>query len=947
MPAVRHFLGWNEPLVETGSAWLIGAASDGGTCDLTDYLVVVASERGRRRLLERLVARAEAGALALIPPQIVTPGSLFSLLAPPQRPVADDLTALVARVAALRTAPLDQIQALVRCPPDAEDWTGWFALARELQGVHAEFSAGELTPADVAARCRTLSGDYCDAATWEAVDRLHDVYRAALDTIGRQDALEERQRVLAPGAPSTAWRVVLLGAPDLNAQVARFLRSETLRVIALVAAPETESAGFDSLGLLHPEYWASRPLRVEPEQWLVVDRPRDQAAAVVETLAGWAEEVSAAEVVVGLGDAALAPWVERALTSAGVRSRAAAGRSADHSAPAQLLAALADYLQQPDRPRWAALVRHPDLEVWLVRSLSAQGHPGAEDLLAGLDRYVEGCLPDRLGADWLERKETGLLRAACELLEGLLQSFRREPRPLPLWSEPVAAVLREIYGAQVLDPQRREEAALTEALVAVAGALRAQALLPPALSPQLDGAAALAFTVQRLAEVVLPHPPDAAAVELVGWLELPNDDARTVVVTGFNEGLIPEAVNGDALLPNSLRRVLGLVDNERRYARDALTLWGLLAGRTRLRIISGRQGSEGAPLAPSRLLLADDAVLAKRVREFYAPAEDAASLPRLLLPAGKALRLEVPLPESAPCLERLAVTGFRDYLACPYRFYLRHVLRLDSPDDTQPELDGGLFGNLAHETLARGGLAGGLAGDNPTAIEGALCDTLVSVTRSLLGNNLSPVVQLQLRHLGRRLARFAGWQAEQAREGWETVYWEQRVETRLQVDGQPFTVKARIDRIDRHPSEGWRVIDYKTGDGMSTPEAAHRATRDGKKVWIDLQLPLYRRLAAALQLPTEGLELAYVLLPQAATPKPLQVARWSAAELDEAEGVAEQVIRDLRASRFWPPAGEPPTYPDGLGAICQDRCPPNRRRLAKPPEQLLPPPTTISVSETC
>ena len=59
----------------------------------------------------------------------------------------------------------------------------------------------------------------------------------------------------------------------------------------------------------------------------------------------------------------------------------------------------------------------------------------------------------------------------------------------------------------------------------------------------------------------IPPPADAAAIELLGWLELPWDDASALIITGLNEGIVPKSRRGDMFLPDALRRRLHLEDN--------------------------------------------------------------------------------------------------------------------------------------------------------------------------------------------------------------------------------------------------------------------------------------------------------------------------------------------------------------------------------------------------
>src|SRR5690606_38063570 len=103
--------------------------------------------------------------------------------------------------------------------------------------------------------------------------------------------------------------------------------------------------------------------------------------------------------------------------------------------------------------------------------------------------------------------------------------------------------------------------------------------LPESLGPVVSGRLALRLTLDQLAVQRVPPPRDDAAVELLGWLELPLDDAPVLVITSFNEPYVPSSLDADLFLPNRLRQRLGVLDNERRCARDAYALNSMLASR--------------------------------------------------------------------------------------------------------------------------------------------------------------------------------------------------------------------------------------------------------------------------------------------------------------------------------------------------------------------------------
>ena len=179
-----------------------------------------------------------------------------------------------------------------------------------------------------------------------------------------------------------------------------------------------------------------------------------------------------------------------------------------------------------------------------------------------------------------------------------------------------------------------------------------------------------------------------------------------------------------------------------------------------------------------------------------------------------------------------------------------------------------------------------------------------------------------------RLSAFSEWQARRAAAGWRIWFSENsdKKEKTLTVpfdaDGEAFTLRGRIDRIDYHADlRILSVLDYKTADAGLAPDKTHR--RSGQ--WIDLQLPLYRHLldAPTFKLPRPRTELAkielgYILLPKDSGGVMHALAGWDEDTLESADEVARAVIADLRAEKFWPPKLPPPVFSEDVAAICQD-----------------------------
>ena len=130
-------------------------------------------------------------------------------------------------------------------------------------------------------------------------------------------------------------------------------------------------------------------------------------------------------------------------------------------------------------------------------------------------------------------------------------------------------------------------------------------------------------------------------------------------------------------------------------------------------------------------------------------------------------------------------------------------------------------------------------------------------------------------------------------------------------------VSGRIDRIDRHRETGQiRILDYKTSDRVTLPEAAHLgpATPDisayakiivnGKeKRWIDLQLPFYLILLANEIDFGDNVELGYFNLPKAINDTGITIwENFREEQLESARHCAQSIIEDILNQRFWPPA---------------------------------------------
>jgi len=343
----------------------------------------------------------------------------------------------------------------------------------------------------------------------------------------------------------------------------------------------------------------------------------------------------------------------------------------------------------------------------------------------------------------------------------------------------------------------------------------------------------------------------------------------------------------------------------------------------RLDVLVGKNSAAGEPLRPSRLLLlCPDEELPGRVRHlFRAPAPAGPPLPWT-----RAWTLTPPVRAST---KRISVTALRNWLECPFRFYLQRVLHMEEVDPAKSEMDQLDFGNLCHAALEAMGLDPVLtACTDPKLLRDFLVAEIDRQVRKKFGDQLSLPLVVQLESARQRLGWLAEVQAAEQAAGWRIV----AVEKKITVLIEGFEVVAKIDRIDRHQSTGAvRVLDYKTSDRAVDPADAHLSSPskrrpsplwaqveyEGKaKVWKDLQLPLYLHALAA-EYPTLQ-ECGYFNLPKAAADT--RLFWWDPYSPDlqaSALACAAGVCRAIGAGEFWPPNEELDPKRDSYASLFQ------------------------------
>ncbi len=921
----REFLGWDRPALVSAADRLTERFGR----DFSEVTLVVPTRRAGRRLETLLLLREPV----LARPRTVTPGGLADLLVQTAGParvggkVADELTAGLAWVSVLRDVAPEALARVLPEVPDEPDFGGWWALARRVQQLREQLAAGRKTLEDA------VEGAGAQDPRWAVLASLEGAYHATLAERRQVDLHAAREAALR-GGTRLDGSVILTAVADLTPLHRAVVRCAG-DAVSMVFAPAEKSEAFADDGCLVDTAWEHQGLPISEDTLGVVERRGDQPCAVVTALQDLAAGRRETEVSVGVGEEGLGPAVVRAIEGAGGGARSAVGQTLLETGPCTLLAALARYAESRRFDALAALLRHPDVELFLESELAGEDGRGREDWLTLLDRFLSESLRRQTTPDWLnDERVPSAMREVFAAVESLLPP-PDERRPLPAWSGPWLAVLERAYVVRSFDETIAGEAASWRALQRVASCLDEQALLAASRDdvPTVTAAQAIRLTLSRLAGEAVPDPSTRGGVEVMGLLDLALDDAPVSVVTSLNEGHVPAAIGRDAggLLPGSLRVKLGLPEARRRLARDTYLLNAVVASRESVKLLAARRDDEGNPLQPSRvLLLSDDAVYtARRLKWFF---EDGPSGVAGDTATEAASAFGIPRPKPTdfgqapdkPSVS-LPVTAFRDYLACPYRFYLKHILRLLRPSDDAVEMDALVFGTLVHAALADFATSADAPRDSTDAnrVAGFFSDALLSQARRRFGESPRAAVRVQLAFAEERLRVFAPLQAHWTRQGWEVRQAEHQLKTFVRRARGTALITGQLDRVDHHPELGWRIIDFKTGDTHKTPKDTHFKRADGVQTWADLQLPLYRDLfqgSAQFADVSADVSLGHVVLPR----KPSEVG-WHALDLPDSEweqALAERDrVIDGVLSQDFRPSFDLPTWDDGLTEVCADGWP--------------------------
>ena len=894
--------------------------------DLSDTVVIVPAARAKRSLEGHLLELAKVANATLFLPDVMSPGGLARRFVVPPETILDTAGVHLAWQKAITVSPLALRTKLFselahgQEPSDASI----NAITVRVASMHRE-AAGAGIGFEEIARELLAAMPEADLSRWEALQELERGYQAQLQAAHAIDAPSAARLACTTGSIHTgpARRVfILLADPDRSQrELLRVLDRAGLEINVAVHAMGSElPAPLDAEGFLKHAEWASARIEIPQSQIILAESPADQAAAIMTAIERLPLPRMSQEIAIAVPDPEVAAEVSALLPSWGMRVTTPPSRTAADTSLALLLKAMHDWIQQRTSSSLSVLVRHPDIE----RFLDEKNCLGSVERTSDFESFgASGRLPAAPGPQAMAEVR-GIVTVIDELLKPLSAAKSTRDR-----ADSLRMLLTSIYPIRT--PVDRDAA---KAAIRVVEEIES---LPDSLASELDAVSTLQLVREGMRAVVLPSGGSADGIELMGWLDAGIADAPDIVLTGMNDGIVPEGMVVDPWLPDSVRARLGMPCAQRRQARDAWILHAMVSRKRSFQMISGSVTSSGEPMQPSRLLLGlEGQALAQRILWISSPDTPRSSASEWggVSPSTGHFSPQT-RPDGMTHITSIGVTAFRDWFTSPNLFQLKYDPRLKLTDagSSGNELNAMGFGSLVHDALQRWGREEAertAAGMDARVSEDEIAISILSHFDAVRNRKFMPSVrggfEVQFAIIRERLRAFAGVQAKWALSGWKVLHAELAFEVESKLANSPAVpnayVKAapvigpgglrltgRIDRVDIHEEYGCAALDYKTSTEANDPASEHR-NKAGE--WTDLQLPLYSLLLTSIGIDVLPPYLGYICLPSNSSSAAINLcSRWTPSDIATACEKARDIAACIEVGNFqdsgaWRPAVDNP-----------------------------------------
>jgi ATP-dependent helicase/nuclease subunit B len=888
----RHdYLGWNTPPIESLTRWLTSKYTSGTNFDLSHLIIVLPAAKAVKSLLARLIDHCQTEALLFFPPTAVTLGHLPELLYTARPTASTSLQALLWTDVARKAGLNNSLERVFPSAPQSEDFASWHAIGETLATLHTEL-AGELQNFQSVVEYCEHANHADEVLRWKQLTALQREYLDKVDRLGFWDIQTARLIAVKQSECSTDKSIIVAGCVDINQTIQGMLKEVAHKLTVLTFAPDSESDKFQDNGALKTDAWQEHAVDLPTHQLTMVESPHAQALACANVVAQYSATGSTQQdFVISCPDINDEPYILRLFDRQSTPVNPIRGRSLRDNIVVTTLRLLGDYVRTKNYQSFSSLLRLPDIQQYLCEN----GIGG--DLISLSDDFHEMHLPTHSGRVLGLKGKYESLSDALQALDFLISPLTSGTPRLSNWCDAILETLNCVYGQQLVEANNPQDTAALCGTRAIAQALNDLGGADRSFRTECNVNECIDLTIE-LANKQFETNRRGAGVTITGWLDVVWGDQPNVLITGFNEGTIPSSITSDPFLPNSLRSALGLVDNAKRFARDAYTTTLLVNSRAAVTFFCKRTDVAGLPLWPSRLALPGNAQQVAQTLIEFSAGSSTTQLESAVYHVATVPSDVINIPFLAENRTEFTVTEFRDYLSCPTRYYLKHVLKISSVNDHSRELSAMAFGNLLHDILNEFGKSELNRSSDEDAIYAYLESHLQIKADKSYGKYSYGVIPIQLSQLRNRLFAFSRWQAAWISDGWEMVETEFQCNPGVSISGEHpnLVVHGRIDRIDYHAASScWAIFDYKSSESCHRPEQIHNC--NAPPFWKDLQLPLYRHLAKTITGIAQT-RLGYINICADLKTIGAYFADWDSAQLKDADRVAVDVMKSINSNHF-------------------------------------------------
>ncbi|HRG58639.1 MAG TPA: PD-(D/E)XK nuclease family protein [Bacteroidia bacterium] len=332
----------------------------------------------------------------------------------------------------------------------------------------------------------------------------------------------------------------------------------------------------------------------------------------------------------------------------------------------------------------------------------------------------------------------------------------------------------------------------------------------------------LSLIKQALQGFTLPFIGNSTGgVQFIGLLETRMLQFDEVIITGCNEGILPNAkASGNSFIPFDIRNQFNLPTYKDSEAVFAYHFYRLIQGAKIVHLIYNTETDEFGSGEKSRFLSQLEMELQNKNPK-ASVVNEIMKLPPLDNFKRKSISFKhTPTIDVAinNLLEKgLSATALISYKNCALQFYFKYIEKIKEPEEFADEVAANIVGSVIHKVLEEVYSPLKLSKIKIEQLQLPFESIVKLTTKAFLeiesgvdtstGKNL-----LFIQTAAKIVAKFLNYEIQQITNGHtiKILYTETAFDTRISIDNKNIKLHGTIDRIDEFDNV-IRIIDYKTG----------------------------------------------------------------------------------------------------------------------------------------